>query len=225
MFVASESPRAIPKLVYPLIRGDRLSWTGLLGTAMSLALLVLSAARQDGFALVATLLLSFLSTIIGIGSMWKLKLMERRSYREVPEDRIVIKYPNGSFRIIKSDEFTARELYWHPERCDYAFSERVYRLISLIGTFMLMMGVICLGNSTLPLQVAFAAAYLILNAVYWVVAALPPQWHWDLSCYKVDSEPYEGGEEKWKFYAGFVEGYRHHPASGVGTQRADRSLW
>lgn len=56
-----------------------------------------------------------------------------------------------------------------------------------------MAGVICLGNATLPLQIAFAASYMILNAAYWVVAALPPQWHWDLSCYKVKREDY-GGE-------------------------------
>ena len=39
---------------------------------------------------------------------------------------------------------------------------------------------------------------MILNAAYWVVAALPPQWHWDLSCYKVKKEEY-GGEEHDSF--------------------------
>lgn len=61
---------------------------------------------------------------------------------------------------------------------------------------MLMFGVICLGNATLPLQLAFAAAYMILNAAYWVAAALPPQWQWDLDCYK--TEPIDSGEEKQK---------------------------
>ena len=171
-----------------------LAWVEVLATAMSIGLLVLSVLKSDGFALLATLLLSFLSTLIGFGSRWKIEMMKRKSKRNVPEDQIVIKYTNGSFRIIKCDEKVARELYWHPEACTYLFSDTTYRVISLFGTIILMVGVISLGNSTLPLQVAFAAAYLILNAVYWVVAALPPQWHWDLKCYKVKSERYEGGE-------------------------------
>lgn len=169
-----------------------LAWLDLLGSAMSLALLVLSVTRADGFALSATLILSFLSTMIGFGSRWSLRLMKRRARRRVPKDNIIIKYPNGAFLIVKCDENIARELYWHPEECHYRFGDMVYRIISLVGTITLMFGVICLGNSTLPLQIAFAAAYMILNAAYWAVAAFPPRWHWDLSCYKVTEERYEG---------------------------------
>ena len=93
----------------------------------------------------------------------------------------------------------ARELHWHPEECNYVFGDIVYRLISLVGTLTLMFGVICLGNSTLYLQIGFAASYMILNVAYWIVAALPPQWHWDLSCYKVEREKYEGGEKHASF--------------------------
>ena len=176
-----------------------LAWVEVLATVMSIGLLVLSIIRSDGFALLATLLLSFLSTLIGFGSRWKINMMKRKSTRVVPDDMIVIKYTNGSFRIVKCNESIARELYWHPEACTYLFGDTTYRVISLFGTITLMVGVISLGNSTLPLQVAFAAAYLILNAVYWVVAALPPQWHWDLTCYKVEKEPYEGGETNESF--------------------------
>lgn len=161
---------------------------------MSLTLLALSIAQNDGFALLATILLSLLSTLIGFGSRWNLTLMKRKQNRRVPRDNIIIKYPHGAFLVVKCDENIARELYWHPEECQYTFGDTTYRVISLIGTIALMAGVICLGNSTLPLQIAFAAAYMILNAAYWVVAALPPQWHWDLSCYKVQREIYEGGE-------------------------------
>ncbi|KAG8529920.1 uncharacterized protein KY384_005401 [Bacidia gigantensis] len=176
-----------------------LAYTSLLGTAMSVALLVLSIKKGDGFALLATLLLSFLTSLIGFGSRWSLDLKKRESTRNVPPDKIVIKYPNGSFRIIVCKEEVARELYWHPEACNYFFSEGSYRIVSLIGTLTLMMGVVCLGNSTLDLQVAFGASYLILNAVYWAVAALPQQLHWDLTCYKVSKVFYEGGEESQTF--------------------------
>lgn len=171
-----------------------LAWLSLLGTAMSAALLGLSIGRNDGFALLATVLLSLLSTLVGVGSRWNLTLMRRKQNRRVPRDNIIITYPHGAFLVVKCDENIARELYWHPEKCQYTFGDTTYRIISLIGTITLMFGVICLGNSTLPLQIAFAAAYMILNAAYWVVAALPPQWHWDLSCYDVKRELYEGGE-------------------------------
>ena len=137
--------------------------------------------------------------MICLGSRWSLIFAKRKAKRHVPKDNIVLCYPNGSFRIVTCDEDIARELYWHPEACKYHFTDTEYRLISLVGTITLMSGVICLGNSTVPLQVAFAAAYMILNVVYWVVAALPARWHWDLSCYKVTSEEYAGGEENDNF--------------------------
>lgn len=102
--------------------------------------------------------------------------------------------PRAAFVIVKCDENIARELYWHPEKCVYALGDTVYRIISLAGTLILMFGVVCLGNSTVPLQVAFGAAYIILNAAYWTVAALPSQSHWDLSCYEVKKKPYVGSE-------------------------------
>ena len=166
---------------------------------MSIALLALSIARNDGFALLATILLSLLSSLIGFGSGWDLTLMQRKQNRRVPRDNIIIKYPHGAFLVVKCDENIARELYWHPDECKYRFGDTTYRVVSLISTITLMFGVICLGNSTLPLQIAFAAAYMILNAAYWAVAALPPQWNWDLSCYKVKRETYEGGEHHDNF--------------------------
>ncbi|KAL9631095.1 MAG: hypothetical protein Q9164_006077 [Protoblastenia rupestris] len=137
--------------------------------------------------------------MIGFGSRWSLSLMKRRSDRRVPKSTVVIKYPNGAFRIVKCNVSIARELYEHPEACNYALNDTIYRLISLVGTITLMFGVLCLGNCTAPLQIAFAAAYLVLNAVYWVVAALPARWHWDLSCYKITSETYVGGEANKTF--------------------------
>lgn len=77
----------------------------------------------------------------------------------------------------------------------------VYRALSLLGTLLLMFGVITLANASLELQIAFAAAYMILNAAYWIVAALPPLWHWDLSSYKIHVDPQLGGEENPSFTA------------------------
>ncbi|KAL8648809.1 MAG: hypothetical protein Q9226_005837 [Calogaya cf. arnoldii] len=172
-----------------------ITWLSILGFFMSVALLGLAIGLNDGFALVAILALSFLSTLVGIGNRWSLKLKKRMADRVVPPSDVVLNYPNGSFLIIKCDEYTARQLYWHPEECDYMVGPTAYRAISLLGTLILMFGVICLGNATLDLQVGFAVSYIILNAAYWVVAALPPKWNWDLSYYKVDRIPWEGSEQ------------------------------
>lgn len=176
-----------------------ITWLSILGFFMSIALFGLAIRLNDGFALVAILALSFLSTLVGIGNRWSLKLKKRTADRAVPRSDVVLNYPNGSFLIIKCNENTARQLYWHPEECDYMVGSTAYRAISLCGTLILMFGVICLGNATLDLQIGFAASYIILNAAYWVVAALPPKWNWDLSYYHVERIKYEESEQADSF--------------------------
>lgn len=172
-----------------------LTFLSVLGCSMSTALLVLSIVRHDGMALLATILLSFLTTLVGIGSSWELKLPQRTATRPVPASDVVIRFQHAAFLIVKCDEKIARELYWHLEECHYNVSPMTYRILCLVGTLMLMFGVIFLGNATLTLQICFAAAYLILNAAYWTVAALPQQWNWDLSCFNVETIPYNNGEK------------------------------
>ena len=159
--------------------------TGLivLGAAMSLTLIALSVYFEDGCSLLATLCLSILSTLVGIGSKWDLKLPVRKAEREVPRSDVIIFYPHGTFIIVKCNEETQRQLYWHPEKCDYMVDVQTYRFISLTGTLLLMAGVIFLANAEVTLQIAWAVAYVFLNAAYWVVAALPQRLHWDLSAY------------------------------------------
>jgi len=58
-------------------------------------------------------------------------------------------------------------------------------VISLVGTLMLMLGVIVLANAKLPLKFCWTGAYLLLNAAHWAAAALPQRMHWDLSAFQV----------------------------------------
>ena len=176
-----------------------LVWLDAFNTATSASFFALAVARSDGFAILATILLSLLSSVVGLGNRWSLKLGTRRATREVPPNTVVLEYLNGSFIIVRCDENIARELYWHAEACHYLLGDRMYRAVSLIGTLLLMSGVICLGNSTFSLQFAFAAAYIVLNAAYWAVAALPQHWHWDLSRYRIDREIYQGKETQDNF--------------------------
>jgi hypothetical protein len=165
-----------------------LSLLSVVGCAISFALLGLSIHYNDGWALVATVLLSVLSTVIGIACKWELKLGKRIANRDIPSSDVIVCYPNGSFLIVKCDEDVARALFFAPERCDYLLGSLAYRSLSLLGTLMLMFGVVALGNSQLELQLAFGASYLLLNVAYWVVAAMPERLHWDYSALEITEE-------------------------------------
>lgn len=178
-----------------------LSWVTLLGFFLSASLLIISITLGDGMSLIATLLLSGLSTLIGISNKWELQLPRRPPSTAVPTPGdVVIRYPNGSFLIVKCDEEIARELYFAPEEIVYSIqNETIYRMISLVGTLMLMLGVIFLANAKLQLQFCWGAAYIILNAAHWVAAALPQRLHWDLSCYVLEEQGVEGGPNNTAF--------------------------
>ena len=159
----------------------------LLGCSFSAALLALSIAKSDGMSTIATVLLSFLSTVIGVGNKSTLNLVARNSDADAPPGDVVIRYPKGSFHVVKCSEDVARELYFAPEEIEYQIKQPAYyRLVSLVGTVLLMFGVIALSNATVPLQIAWAVAYILLNAAYWIVAALPPRYHWELSSFAVE---------------------------------------
>jgi len=178
-----------------------LSAVAVFGTLEAIALIVLSIHFRDGMALVATLLLSFLSTLIGLGNKWKLQLVKKKVQYWTPPGDVVIRYPRGNFLVVKCTEDVARELYFAPENIQYLVSdERIYRLISLVGTMMLMFGVVALANAELYLQLGFAAAYILLNAAYWLVAAMPSRLHWDTSCYSVKRQRFDKDTPDEKTY-------------------------
>lgn len=182
-------------------RSGSILWVSLLGCGISIALLATSAALHDGMSIIATVVLSSLSTLAGAANKWKMKLAGRGSNNpEIPNGDVVIRYPNGSFLVVNCDEKIARELFFAPEEITYWQSERSYQLMSLLGTSMLMVGVICLANAHEILQVMWAACFIILNAAYWIVAALPHKDHWDLSSYKVVEDAITGGQAS-KSYA------------------------
>lgn len=162
----------------------------LLGFSLSALLLALSIWQDDGMSLVATVLLSLLSSLIGYGNKWTLKLPKRYNKKgRVPQGDVVIRYPKGSFLVVRCDEDVARELYFAPESIEYLLTHGpAYRILSLVGTVMLMAGVICLANAQIQVQVAWAGSYMLLGSGYWIVAALPGKLHWDTSCYTMTNE-------------------------------------
>ncbi|KAF2627270.1 hypothetical protein BU25DRAFT_341998 [Macroventuria anomochaeta] len=166
-----------------------LTYVALLGFSLSAMLLGLSIHLRDGMSIVATALLSLLSSLIGLGNYWTLPGAKVQKEDHVPPGDVVIRYPKGSFLVVRCVEDVARELYFAPEEIEYLIEDAwVYRLLSLIGTMMLMGGVICLANARIESQIAWAGSYMLLGSAYWIVAALPAKVHWDTSCYKVTSE-------------------------------------
>jgi hypothetical protein len=161
-----------------------------IGFSLSVLLLALSIWLRDGMSIISTVLLSLLSSLIGLGNKWKLELPKRnKNNSKVPGGDVVIRYPKGSFLVVRCNEDVARELYFAPEAITYLLQHGpAYRLLSLIGTVMLMGGVICLANARIESQMAWAGSYMLLGSSYWIVAALPGKMHWDTSAYKVTEE-------------------------------------
>lgn len=147
----------------------------------------LSVWHRDDAALLATVSLSALSSLIGLGNFWTLNLPKRsQAGLSAPPGNVAVRYTNGNFLLVHCTEEVARELYFAPETVRYLVARAwVYRMLALGGTVLLMVGIVALGNASRPLQLGFAAAYVVLNAAYWVVAALPPEMHWDTSCFEV----------------------------------------
>lgn len=215
-----------------------LTFVALIGFSLSVFLLAFSIHLTDGMSIIATVLLSLLSSLIGLGNYWTLRLPKRKSPDDqkkdgrkwsfwpmkdkkknrpdiignggkasctddvaekggakaqeedlVPDGDVVIRYPKGNFLVVRCHEDVARELYFAPEEIEYHIEDAwVYRLLSLVGTMMLMGGVICLANARIESQIAWAGSYMLLGSAYWIVAALPGKVHWDTSCYKVTPE-------------------------------------
>ncbi|KAK6431571.1 hypothetical protein LTR95_012266 [Oleoguttula sp. CCFEE 5521] len=196
----SKSPEYETSPVVKSTAAGPLTYVTLLGALLSLSLFIISIVLGDGMSLLATILLSFLSTLVGFSNKWTLELPKRPQGSEKEEGDVVIRYPNGSYLIVKCDEDVARELFFAPEEIHYEISSAtIYRLISLLGTLMLMLGIVFLANAKLQLQFCWAGAYIILNAAHWAAAAVPQRMHWDLSCYSVTEHGVEEGPRNENF--------------------------
>ncbi|KAK3647819.1 hypothetical protein LTR56_007793 [Elasticomyces elasticus] len=172
----------------------------LLGCGLSVVLFVASLVYGDGMSLIATVLLSLLSTLVGITNSWSLRLPSRRQGPSIDET-VIVRWPNGSFLVVKADEEIARILFWEPDTLDYMVRSSALIPFSMPGTVVLMLSVIALANATIELQIGWASAYVLLNAAHWVAAALPRSWNWDTSAFDIDEEMVMGGTQSSSYTA------------------------
>ncbi|KAI1171026.1 hypothetical protein F4777DRAFT_83493 [Nemania sp. FL0916] len=141
--------------------------------------------HNDGTAIVAVALMALASSIVGWASWWKPILMNRAHNNKVPAGDVIIRTREGAFLLIKCTEEVARELYSGTEECKYHVSGQAYRGLMGLGTFLIMVSVILLGNCKWWTQVFIGGSYIVLNGLYWTMGLLPKHLFWDLSRYEV----------------------------------------
>ena len=151
---------------------------------LSIGLIGLAASCQDGTAILAIALVSLASTVVGYASFWRPILMKRKHTNEVPPGDVLIRTRAGAFVLVRCSEEVARELYAGTEECEYYVSGNAYRALMALGTMMLMISVVLLGNCTWEPKVAIGASYILLNGLYWGLGMIPRQYFWDLSRYE-----------------------------------------
>lgn len=157
---------------------------------LTVALVTCSTLWHDGTAIVAIILISLASSVVGYASYWRPLLMSRRTTNKVPKGDVVIRTREGAFVLIKCTEEVARELYSGTEECQYVVSTKFYRAFMGLGMVLLMISVVLLGNCGWESQAFIGASYIFLNGIYWALGLLPHRYFWDLSRYKcVDVTP------------------------------------
>jgi hypothetical protein len=171
-------PAVPPKLLSPTNALSVLSFF------LSIGIIVAAVFWQDGPALLAIPLISLCASITGLASLWRPVLMVRRHSGQVPRGDVLIRTREAAFVLVKCTEEVARELYSGTEQCDYYVGERAYRFLMGLGTVILMISVVLLGNCTWNIQVFVGASYIILNGLYWCLGMLPQSYFWDLSRYR-----------------------------------------
>ncbi|KAJ0110251.1 hypothetical protein J7T55_000684 [Diaporthe amygdali] len=145
----------------------------------------LTAYWKDGNALIAIFIISTQASLVGYASWWRPRLMVRPPHStNVPPGDMMIRTREGAFILVKCTEEVARELYTGTEDCEYHVGDKTYRFLMALGTMLLMVGVVLLGNTRFEAQVLISGSYIILNGAYWLLGMLPRKYFWDLSRYK-----------------------------------------
>jgi hypothetical protein len=155
-----------------------------LSCLLTIGLLIWAALIEDGTACVALGSISLASCIVGYGSWWSPILKQRVFHGYVPPGDVVIRTREGAFIVVKCDEEVARELYTGTEECHYWTKTKTYRVLVGMGTFLLMVSVVLLGNCDFPMQAAIGGSYIALNGAFWLVSLLEKNSFWDMSVYE-----------------------------------------
>ncbi|KAF7907482.1 uncharacterized protein EAF01_005068 [Botrytis porri] len=161
-----------------------LNCLSLISFFLTIGLFIWAILTHDGTACVALFTISLASSIVGYASYWSPALMNRNNNSKVPLGDVVIRTREGAFIVVRCDEEVARELYNGTEECQYYVDTDPYRVLVGIGTCLLMISVVLLGNCDFQMQISIGASYIVLNGAYWGVALMNKRRFWDLSSYE-----------------------------------------
>lgn len=139
---------------------------------------------KDGVALVAVGVVSLGTSIVGYASYWRPVLLVRARRAGVPAGDVVIQTQHGGFILVKCSDDVARELYAGTPECRYKVGDKTHKLLMALGTAMLMVAIILLGNVGFEGQTMIGASYLLLNMAYWLASMVDKEYFWDMSRYE-----------------------------------------
>lgn len=189
--IVTHSERKAPPHV-PTKKLSPLNILSVFSFALTIGVFIMSAVNSDGVACVALATISLASSVVGYASLWSPQLMKRNSSANVPRGDVVIRTREGAFIVVKCDENVARELYTGTEECMYYVKNtNVYRALVGLGTFLLMISVVLLGNCNFEQQAAIGASYIVLNGLYWATSLMDKKRFWDLSLYDFEDDTSE----------------------------------
>lgn len=151
---------------------------------LTVGLVIWAALIKDGTALTALGTISLATSVVGYASWWSPVLTERASRSKVPPGDVVIRTREGAFLLVRCNENVARELYSGTEECHYYVNTKAYRFLVAVGTFLLMISVVLLGNCDFTMQAAIGVSYIVLNGAFWAASLINKSLFWDLSSYE-----------------------------------------
>jgi hypothetical protein len=169
----------VPSIVSPL------NFLTVASVFLTIGLLVWSVLLKDGVAFVAILTISTASSVVCLASLWRPKLTKRALSSRVPPGDVVVRTRKGAFLVIHCPEEVTRELYIGSEECSYSVKSQYFRGLVGLGTLLLMVAIVLMGNCNWMMQLALGVSYILLNGLYWGAALLPLRWHWELSRYEL----------------------------------------
>jgi len=151
---------------------------------LTVSMIVAAVKWDDAPAILAVGLVSLASSVVGYASWWQPLLMNLSHTNKVPPGDVVLRTREGAFVYIKCQEAVARELFYATEECQYRVGDQLYRLLMGLGTMLLMVSVVLLGNCSWNMQLFIGVSYIVLNGLYWALGMLPRRYFWDLSRYR-----------------------------------------
>ncbi|KAK4225751.1 hypothetical protein QBC38DRAFT_420686 [Podospora fimiseda] len=151
---------------------------------LTLVLVLIVSLRKDGPALLAITLMGLASSIIGYANSWELHHLPSLPSHSNPTQLItrIFRTPQFGILIIKYSPSVDLEFYGNFLQTQYyrVSIGPLYGLLMALGHITLMASVIMLSNASWQSQVMIAAAYVVLNVLYWGVTLLPKRLLWDL---------------------------------------------